>query len=233
MTDPAKPPLRLASYNVRAGLGTDLRRDAHRVLDTLAGLDADIVALQEADFRTGRRPTALPPEAIQARTGLVPVPVGRGDSLGWHGNAILTRPGIPVGEVLRLDLPGLEPRGALIADLGGPLPLRVVAVHLGLLRGSRRAQIDRLRHVLDDLPPLPTVILGDFNEWSRKTGLGRLARDYAIVTPGPTFPSSRPVASLDRLAHCPRIKVATVPLPRRRGPHASDHLPVLATLSPA
>ncbi|KIQ67523.1 endonuclease/exonuclease/phosphatase family protein [Wenxinia marina] len=233
MSNPSHPALRVASYNIRAGLGTDLRRDPLRVLHTVAALGADIVALQEADFRLGERPTALPLGLIESETGLVPVALNRGDSLGWHGNAILARPGIAAAAIHPLDLPGLEPRGALAVDFDGGLSLRLVAVHLGLLRRSRRQQLDQLRDTLADMPRRPTVILGDFNEWSQKRGLGRLARSYRIVTPGRTFPSTLPVGALDRIAHSPDLTVTPVRLPRPRGPHASDHLPVLAEIAPA
>ena len=226
-------PFRIASYNIRAGLGTDLRRDALRVLHMIGALGADIVALQEADFRLGPRPTALPLSLIEAETGLAPVALGRGESLGWHGNAVLARPGLEVERARPLDLPGLEPRGALAVDFDGRIRVRVVAVHLGLLRRSRRSQLDALRHALADLPPRPTLILGDFNEWSVRRGLGRLARSYQIVTPGRTFPASLPLARLDRIAHTPDLTVTPLHLPRLRGPHPSDHLPVLAVVTPA
>ena len=165
MSNDSKSCFRLASWNIRAGLGTDLRRDAGRVLDGIAALGADIVALQEADFRMGSRPTALPRDEILDRTGLLPLPIGlNAVSLGWHGNAILARPGFDLCGLERLDLPGLEPRGAVIADLEGPTALRIVAVHLGLLRGARRRQLDAIREALQRHAPRPTVILGDFNE---------------------------------------------------------------------
>lgn len=207
----------------------DLRRDPLRVLDTIAGLGADIVALQEADFRTGQRPTALPRDAIFERTGLVPLPVAANDvSLGWHGIALLVRPDLTAQAVHRYNLPGLEPRGAVVVDLPD---LRVVGVHLGLLRRSRRAQLDHIRDELDLLPPRPTVILGDFNEWSGKVGLGRLAARYTILTPGRTFPASVPLGALDRIAHCDQLNVRLLDVTRNRAErHASDHLPILAAV---
>ncbi|MEL6959123.1 MAG: endonuclease/exonuclease/phosphatase family protein [Pseudomonadota bacterium] len=221
------PPLRLASYNIRAGLGTDLRRDPLRVLSAIAAFKADIVALQEADFRLGNRPAALPPDLIEPHTGLRPLPVAENtESLGWHGIALLARPDLKAQNIHRYPLPGLEPRGAIAVDLP---QLRVVGVHLGLLRRSRRAQLDHIRDALDDLPERPTVILGDFNEWSTKKGLGRLARRYTILTPGRTFPSSLPLGALDRIAHCDRLSVRPLDIPRKaRGSHPSDHLPILA-----
>lgn len=220
-------PLRVASYNIRAALGTDLRRDPLRVLSAISAFNADVVALQEADFRMGSRPAALPLHMIQDHTGLRPLHVADNNvSLGWHGIALLARPDLVALDVHRFHLPGLEPRGAVAVDLPG---LRVVGVHLGLLRRSRRAQLDHIREELDALPDCPTIILGDFNEWSQKVGLGRLARHYTILTPGRTFPSSMPVAALDRIAHCDRLSVRMFDIPRAaRGGHPSDHLPILA-----
>ena len=48
-------PLTVASYNMRKAIGTDRRRDPRRVLDVLHEIDADVVALQEADKRVGGR----------------------------------------------------------------------------------------------------------------------------------------------------------------------------------
>ncbi|MBU2980772.1 endonuclease/exonuclease/phosphatase family protein [Lentibacter algarum] len=223
-------PLRLASYNIRAGLGSDLRREPLRVLRAIAAFKADVVALQEADFRMGARPAALPRELIESHTGLRALPVADNEvSLGWHGIALLARPDLQAADVHRFPLPGLEPRGAVAVDLPH---LRVVGVHLGLLRRSRRLQLDHIREALDALPERPTIILGDFNEWSRKAGLGRLAQSYNILTPGRTFPSSLPVAALDRIAHCERLRVKPLDIPRAtKGSHPSDHLPILAEVS--
>lgn len=221
--------LRIASYNIRAGLGSDFRRDALRVLDRIAGLAPDVIALQEADFRLGDRPPALPPALIRDHTGLEPLPVGtNGVSLGWHGNAILARPGVGVSDILRIDLPGLEPRGAVVADLDGPFPLRLVAVHLGLLRHSRRRQVDHIREVVQSLPARPTVILGDFNEWSRVKGLGRVAKHFTLLTPGATFPSRKARLSLDRMAHTGDLNLKLIELERVPGHQPSDHLPIMA-----
>lgn len=193
---------RAASYNIRKALGTDRRRRPERILEVLSTLAADIVLLQEADLRLFGRPTVLPRDVIEARTGLVPMLVAKTtQSLGWHGNAILVRPDAIHGHVIQIDLPGLEPRGAVIAELElSGTRLRVVGAHLGLLRRSRRDQIDALNTRLHGLAHLPTLVGGDFNEWSDREGLGRLARHFEIVSPGKTFHVRRPLASLDRFA---------------------------------
>lgn len=231
MTADSKPVLRLASWNIRKAMGTDLRRDADRVLAGIAALQADIVALQEADHRLGDRPSALPRDRIAEVTGLEPLPIGRNAvSLGWHGNALLARPGIRLSGLEHLDLPGLEPRGAVIADLDTPAPLRVVAVHLGLLRAARRRQLDAIKAALGRHPVRPTVILGDFNERSRRVGLGRIATPFVILPTAPTFPSRRPFLPLDRIVHSPDLELHPLPPDRAEGHQPSDHLPVLADL---
>lgn len=221
--------LTLASYNIRAGLGVDLRRDPIRSLKTIHGLDADIVTLQEADFRLGHRPTALPRETIGTYTDLTPIPVAENDhSLGWHGVAILARPNLAHTDIHRIPLPGLEPRGAVVVDFN--VGFRLVAVHLGLLRRDRRAQMAHIRTIINELDNRPTVMMGDFNEWSTRKGFEPLT-DFNVLTAGKTFPSRLPLGHLDRLVHCDRCTLTPMPIPTVTGAHASDHLPIKARLN--
>jgi endonuclease/exonuclease/phosphatase family metal-dependent hydrolase len=233
MDTAVKQTLRLASYNIRAGLGTDLRRDAERAISAIAGLRADILALQEADHRMGERPAALPRHSLEHRTGLSVLPAGQhAGSLGWHGIALLMRPEFVLQDIEMFNLPGLEPRGALIADLDTPFgALRVGAVHLGLMRRSRKAQLAHIRERLDRRSPRPTIVMGDFNEWSRKKGMDAFHSDYSVTTPGPTFPSRLPVVPLDRVAHCRDISAKVKVAHSGGSTHASDHLPIIADIT--
>ena len=229
MNTPASPTLRIASYNIRKAVGTDRRRDPARILGVIADLKADIVVLQEADRRLGARPSALPIADIEAHTGLMPMPVATNKaSLGWHGNSILLRPSVTITDLCRFDLPGVEPRGAVIADLvTHHTPLRVIAVHLGLLRTSRRLQLSSLIAKLATLDDTPTLLAGDLNEWSLRVGLGRMAHHFTIFAPGKSFHANLPVAALDRIALDRHL------VPHGAGVHdtavarrASDHLPI-------
>ena len=58
------PTITLASYKMHKAVGLDRRRDPHRVLQVLQEIDADIVALQEADKRVGGRGSTVPHELI-------------------------------------------------------------------------------------------------------------------------------------------------------------------------
>ena len=219
--------MRIASYNIRKAVGLDWRRDPLRIIRVLAALDADVVALQEADKRLGARPSVLPPDALFDQTGLRVLRVTNGPSSGWHGNALLVREGWRVSATERLSLPGIEPRGALLADLEGPgARLTLVGTHLGLRRACRQLQ---LAHLLEELTAKTdrAVIAGDFNEWSPRIGFDILDHAFDVVSPGRSFHASRPVAPLDRFAVGRGLRVAGAGVfAEGEARRASDHLPV-------
>ncbi|MEM1429130.1 MAG: endonuclease/exonuclease/phosphatase family protein [Pseudomonadota bacterium] len=223
--------VRVASYNIRKSRGLDGRRDPGRILDVMNALEADVIAVQEADRRLGDRPAALARQQVETNTDFSVVEVARSPvSLGWHGNAVLVRKGAEIRRVDLIDLPGLEPRGAVKVEIGlNGAALTVVGVHLGLLRSYRRAQAERIRATLaqDKEGAGRTVILGDFNEWSPRRGLEPLARDYEMVSPGRTFHSARPVAALDRLALGRDVALLDAGVAETgKAKVASDHLPI-------
>lgn len=233
------PRLRLASYNLQKCVGLDLRRRPARSLRVIEALEADLVVLQEADKRMPPRPAALPHDMVEDHGWRI-LPFGQpGGSLGWHGNAMLARPGVEVLETAHLDLPGLEPRGAIRADVQTRIgPLRVIGTHLGLIRRFRHLQLQAIMRHLAPLAPLPTVIAGDFNEWGSPRPLDALTPGIGIVATARSFPAPRPVAALDRVAVTADLRAAAhgvhIARPARV---ASDHLPIWvdleAALSPA
>lgn len=225
--------LRIASYNLQKCIGLDLRRRPDRSLSVIAGLKAKIVVLQEADKRLPPRPAALPHEMIHD-DGWDILPFGQpGGSLGWHGNAMLVRPDIRVQRTRHIELPGLEPRGAICADFKTDIgPLRVIGVHLGLIRRYRLLQIAAIARALQVMPPMPTVIAGDFNEWGSDRPMDTLLQGQSFVPAHPSFPAPRPVAPLDRFALSSDLRAL------KTGVHlaqparvASDHLPIWAELA--
>ena len=131
--------MRIASYNIRKAVGTDRRRDPARILKVLNRIEADVVMLQEADLRLGPRPAAIPRFLISQETDYEVADLAINDvSLGWHGNAILLRRGLAPSRLDRIELPGLEPRGAVLAEVAG---LTFVGAHLGLMRRFRLLQM--------------------------------------------------------------------------------------------
>lgn len=227
-------PIRIASWNIHKGVGADRRRDLFRTAEVMQELGADILALQEADRRFGDRAGLLDLEHVRTQCGLTPVlPDTPGPSHGWHGNLLFVRGG-EVQEVHPLPLPGFEPRGALAADISlRGAELRVVGIHMGLLAASRRAQAHALLDRLSRLPPRPTLVMGDMNEWRSgpNSPLAALARAFHAPEPLRSFPARLPVLALDRIMASRDLWLSDVavhdtPLARR----ASDHLPITARL---
>ncbi|WP_193143005.1 endonuclease/exonuclease/phosphatase family protein [Meridianimarinicoccus sp. MJW13] len=221
--------LRLASYNIRKAVGLDYRRDPGRILDVINSLDADVVAIQEADKRLGNRPTAMDVEALLRDTDFQIARLADNDvSLGWHGNAVLVRRGLTIHRVDRIELPGLEPRGAVQVDVGTDTGhLTVVGTHLGLLRPYRLEQLARIRAHLAETGAGATAILGDFNEWSDTAGLEPLADGFEVISPGRSFHSARPMAGLDRIALSTGVALRDAGVEQGKlAKVASDHLPI-------
>ena len=227
--------LRIASYNIHKAVGTDGRFDPGRIVQVLKEVDAEVVALQEADERFGARAGLLDLHLLKRECDLVPVPmpgVQRGH--GWHGNVVLFREGT-VTHLSRVVLPGVEPRGALVVDLDLPAgPLRVVAAHLGLLRRSRALQVETLLATIKSGDGRPTFLMGDLNEWrlGERSALQGLASHFGPLHAAiPSFPSRFPVWALDRILGYPAGLITEVELHETALSRvASDHLPLKATV---
>ncbi|SFZ82836.1 Metal-dependent hydrolase, endonuclease/exonuclease/phosphatase family [Devosia enhydra] len=225
----------VASYNIRKSVGTDWRRRPGRILEVLDEIDADIVALQEIDRRFGSRTSSIPPEAIEHESPYTALRFGpRPASLGWHGNTILVRKGLEILDTRRIVLPALEPRGAVLADVRFDAQrVRFIGMHLGLVGFWRTRQSLAVLDFIEKLEErLPTVIMGDLNQWTADGGsVGRFAQHHHVIAPGPSFHASRPVVALDRIITSRDIALmqAGVHL-SERSRKASDHLPVWARL---
>ncbi|ASW09382.1 endonuclease/exonuclease/phosphatase family protein [Rhizobium sp. 11515TR] len=227
----------IASYNVHKCVGADRRFDPERTSRVIHEIDADIIGLQEADTRFGERTGILDLRRLERETGLIPVPIaGVTKAHGWHGNVVLFKQGT-VRDVHQINLPGLEPRGALIAELelarGGSL--RIIAAHLGLLHRSRAQQTRLIVDLMNDGSETPTILLGDLNEWrlGDRSSLNTIQNAFGPLPPAvPSFPSTLPLLALDRIMANRRGMISAVevhdsPLARV----ASDHLPIKAVVS--
>ena len=227
--------IRVASYNMRKAIGTDRRRRPERTIEVLNQLEADVVALQEADRRFGARASALPFHMLEEHSDYRPVPFeARAGSIGWHGNALLVRKDVEVLERHLFHLPSLEPRGAVLADIKvRGQALRVVGMHLDLSGLWRRRQAHAiLAHLIERDGNPPTVLMGDLNEWSSNGGCLRDFAAHHLFAPcGRSFHARRPIAQLDRIMVTPDLEImdsgAHDSATARR---ASDHLPVWAQL---
>jgi len=229
--------LKFASYNIHKGVGLDRRRSPERIIDVLNEIDADIIAIQEADRRFGKRDAVLMPTLLARYSDYQAVPIDvQIDSMGWHGNAILVRKSVEVLDHDIVHIPYLEPRGAVVARVVcRNFQMCITGMHLdlsGLWRARQAAAIASIAEEFrgDD----PMVLMGDLNEWSTKGGcLRTFAQHYDFAKCGRSFHVRGPIAALDRIMHSRDLRVTASgvhisPTSRK----ASDHFPVWAEISP-
>jgi endonuclease/exonuclease/phosphatase family metal-dependent hydrolase len=225
--------MKIASYNIHKCRGTDGLVRPDRIVAVIKEFGADLVALQEVDHRIGTRTGLLNPALIESETGLSLLTQSDiVDGHGWHGNALLVRGKPQHYRRSRVHLPGIEPRGAVFAELDfGEGLFRVIAVHLGLMRRSRVAQTKALLDTFLEMTPMPTIMLGDFNEWRRvrRSALAVLEPVFGSLPVLSSFPSGLPFLPMDRMFDWPpslitHIEIHDTPIARL----ASDHLPLVA-----
>lgn len=222
----------IASYNTHGAVGIDRRFAPARIARVLAEIDADIVALQELQARAGGFDML---EYLRAETGFHAIagPTIKGSETEF-GNGLLTRCPVASVEHVKLNVARREPRGAIdaVLDCGG-WPLRVIATHLGLKPSERREQVTRLLDAVRAGPQVPTVLLGDLNEWFLRGRPLRWLHDHFGESPAQaTFPSPVPLLALDRIWTAPANLLRRVRVHKSaRARVASDHLPLVAELA--
>lgn len=228
--------LTVASYNVHRCVGRDGKHDPGRVAKVIEELKADVIALQEVDYRYHIRRGVDQLRFLAEATGLESVwgPVLYGPRSGEYGNGLLTRHEVLAVRGIDLSVPRHQRRGALDVDLSvHGTRVRVVAAHLGLGLAERQTQVRRLLQALHDHDGAPLVLLGDFNEWRPPSRpLRRLHRHFGR-TPGlRSFPSNFPLFALDRIWVQPRAALVALEVHNSHwARRASDHLPVRAVIN--
>ena len=231
--------MRLLSYNIHKGIGgRDRRYRIQRIIDVVEAENPDLICLQEVDRHVRRtrlddQPAKLA-EALGALSSLYQLNVHLKG--GGYGNLLLSRWPIVRHHHVSLRYKRRKPRGAQLAVVETPTgPLHLVHWHLGLAELERRWQVG---HLLDhplchESDALPTLVVGDFNDWRNTLAHGPFARHgfQQLTTPRSrfrSFPARFPVLSLDKafsrgaidLRHA---RIVHSPLARA----ASDHLPLV------
>ena len=231
--------VRVCTYNIHRARGLDGRTRLERIAGVLAGIDADIIALQEVIG-------ASPLKAGQAAE------LGAALGMGWvmaptrhlrtalFGNVVLTR--FPVRHHVQYDLTWktCEHRGVQRVDVAlEDDTLHFYNVHLGTSLMERRNQAARLATLVHDRRVTgPKIILGDFNEWARHLGATDLLAEHLQsidlsqhLSRRRTYPGFFPILHLDHIYYEGKVEVLKVTLPKdRMAKMASDHLPLVADL---
>lgn len=231
--------MRLLSYNIQKGYGgRDRRYNFERTIAAIEHENPDIIVLQEVDHNERRTRFDNQPEILSDyfRYEATDYQFNHRVSKGGYGNLLISR--FPFHSVTQvcLKLKHRKKRGAQVVVVDSPEgKLLLVGWHLGLKEKQRHAQVNHLLdHVdLQDNLDLPTLIVGDFNDWRNTLADGPFAKHgFEQLTRPPsryrTFPAYLPIGSLDKAFCRGPINVRDVRVVRNQlTKEASDHLPLL------
>jgi endonuclease/exonuclease/phosphatase family metal-dependent hydrolase len=230
--------MRVLSYNIHKGIGgRDRRYELGRVCRVIEAENPDLICLQEVTRNARRTHHDDQPKVLAAcfpgYASCFQMNVHYRE--GGYGNLFLSRWPILSHHHLCLRLRTKKPRGVQLAVVDTPEGLLHVANwHLGLAEKERHWQVNRmLDHPLFRASAgLPTLVVGDFNDWRNTLARGPFAgHGFEYLTHPPTrfrsFPAFLPVLALDKAFHR-GLTVRAARVVRTQLAHrASDHLPLV------
>ena len=230
--------MRLLSWNIHKGIGgRDRRYSLQRIIDCIDHEHPDLVCLQEVDRLVKRSSFDDQPRLLGNSLNLLShYQSNVSVAAGTYGNLILSKWPIASAHRISLKRGKRKSRGAQLVHIETPRGiLHLVNTHLGLDERERHWQIDYLlqHQLFQSYATLPTVIVGDFNDWRNTLGNAVLASKgfRQVTTPASqfrSFPSWLPVGGLDKIfmskgMQSNQARVVRTSLARE----ASDHLPVV------
>ena len=231
--------MRLLTYNIHKGIGgRDRRYRLERIVEVIEAENPDLICLQEVDHNCRRsrhhdQPKLLA-EAFNAVAHLHQLNVHLRE--GGYGNLVLSRWPLRSRHQISLRAGSKKPRGAQLAVVDTPEgPLHLAHFHLGLAEKERHWQIGHLlAHPLyGQSSDLPTLLVGDSNDWRNTLCKGQLAAAQFVQVTAPisrfrTFPAYFAMGSLDKVFFRGNVFVRHAKVVRSKlAKAASDHLPVI------
>ena len=225
----AEPPrLRVLTYNIHHGEGTDRKFDLQRLANVIKATEPDVIALQEVDRKT-RRASGVDQAAELGKLTGMNAQFGKAMdySGGEYGEAILSRHKPTNIKVHALPHgPGREPRAAIAVTLAARdgLP-ELVFIGTHLCHQSNDDRVAQAKKINEAYPPdskVVAILAGDLNARTDSPPMREFGKqwidtmpkrnkiDYVLVRPADPW-------------HVIEAKVIPEPI-------ASDHDPVLVVL---
>lgn len=231
--------MRALTYNIHKGIGgRDRRYSLGRIIEVIEGENPDLLCLQEVDRHVARSNLDDQPKLLAEafHTAGALFQFNHRVAQGGYGNLLLSRWPIRRSHQITLRMGRRKNRGAQLAVIDTPEGrLHLINTHLGLMEGERHWQV---HHLLDhrlfrEAAHLPTLILGDTNDWMHTLGHGPFAEHgFREATAPPsrfrTFPAYLPMGGLDKVfwrgaMEIRHVRVVASALARV----ASDHRPLV------
>ncbi len=231
--------MRVLTYNIHKGIGgRDRQYRIERIIGVLQACQPDLICLQEVDRNVKRsdfhdQPSELA-EALRLEANLYQLNVKV--QTGGYGNLLLSRWPFRDKHQLSLRRSWRKPRGAQLVVVDTPEGLlHLVNWHLGLAEAERHWQVRLLleHEIFRRSEHLPTLIVGDFNDWRNTLADGPFRRHGFAQATAPidrfrSFPAYLPVAALDKAFHRGPVAITRARVVRNRLARvASDHLPLI------
>jgi len=231
--------LRILSYNIHHGEGTDGKLDLERIAAVIRGVEPDVVALQEVDRGTMRTNQVDQPAELGRLTEMKAIfERNIKHDGGDYGNAVLTR--LPVIKHKNHFLPSHykgEQRGVLAVELEFPNQgprFSFLATHLDYRPddGERRASAAMINRLVEKRPNMPALLAGDLNALPDTAVLADFATAWTRANQEPlsSFPAAKPVRQIDYVLYRPMDRWRVIEARVIEEPVASDHRPVLVVL---
>lgn len=222
--------LRIMSYNIRNGIGTDNVAQLQRTADVILRERPDILALQEVDSVTQRTHHRyilgdLAQMTLMHPTYAPAIPLGEGK----YGVGILSKE-----KPLRYNyypLPGREElRTLLVVEFEDYV---YCCTHLSLTPEDQLLSLPVINRIADTIRK-PLFIAGDMNAHPDSEFIGELKKNFRIIshTKAATYPADRPDELLDYIAVHKKDSAIVTPVAARvvNEPLASDHRPITSTV---
>ncbi|MFM7521831.1 MAG: endonuclease/exonuclease/phosphatase family protein [Planctomycetota bacterium] len=229
--------MRLFSWNIHKGIGgRDRRYSLDRIVAAIEAENPDIVCLQEVDRLVRRSGHDDQPRLLAATLhGHAVYQANVAVGTGGYGNLVLSRWPVESRHRISLRHGVRKPRGAQLVVLDTPEgALHVVHTHLGLAERERQWQVQRLvGHALfRSAAELPTLLVGDFNDWRDRLAGGLAEHGFRQVTAPASrfrsFPAWLALGSLDKAFVRGAVEIRQARIVRTAlTREASDHLPLV------
>ena len=246
--------IRVLSYNIHYGIGTDGKKDLARIADIINRTKPDLVGLQEVadstmtaelSMLTGMKGIFGPSteKEIPNLYGLLGLPVPEVQL--FYGDAILSKHPFeylgnlssPSASSSRYEAMGVDVDLSKI--YGEDEKVRFITTHFDYLKtiGSetaRKAAVEVIETAFFKGTPPPAILTGDFNSTPHSDALKLLQKKGWVLEDHdknlPTVPVENPEIQIDYVLPRPKQRWRILEVEVIDEPVASDHLPILMTL---